>query len=319
MSAPDATNLAQRFAIPGVAEVLSGNGGLPKVVISTPNVRGEMYLHGGHVTSWSPTGSGEGLYLSPNSLFQDGRAIRGGVPVCFPWFGDKADDKSAPAHGFVRTKAWELASIEQSEPDVVVTMSTQSGDDTRKWWPHDFLLTCRATFGAQLKIELIVTNPGSARFAFEEALHAYFAVGDAESSAVHGLDGTRYIDKTDRFTEKSQTGDVILAAETDRVYLATEGEVELSDPVGKRGIRVEKGNSRTTVVWNPWSEKSGALKDLGAGEWKHFVCIETTNVGPFAVQLEPQQSHTMTARVHAAPPADVAQHAPVNLSRQFSP
>jgi len=267
----DVSTLQSRWKIPG-AKVVAGNGGLPKIVITTAEVEGEMYLHGGHVTSWSPAGSGEVLYLSPNSLFQDGRAIRGGVPVCFPWFGDKADDNSAPAHGFVRTKAWDLASIEQAGQDVIVTVSTQSDDGTRKWWPHDF----------------------------EEALHAYFAVRDAEAAFVKGLAQTDYIDKTDRFTEKRQSGDVHFSAETDRVYLATERDLELVD-LGKRSIRIEKGNSRTTVVWNPWSEKSAALKDLGAGEWRHFVCIETTNVGPFAVKLEPQQSHTMTARVHPAP------------------
>ncbi len=299
--AADAANLEERFGIAGVAKVVAGNGGLTKVQISAEEASGEMYLHGGHVTSWTPTGSGEVLYLSPNSLFQAGRAIRGGVPVCFPWFGDKAGDKSAPAHGFVRTKAWELESIEQAGKDVAVSMSTESGDDTRKWWPHDFRLVCQATFGAELKIELIVTNTGAAPFTFEEALHAYFAVGDAESAYVHGLDAARYIDKTDRFTEKAQSGDVRFSAETDRVYLATERALELFDPTGKRSTAVQKQNSRTTVIWNPWSEKSAALKDLGPDEWKHFVCIETTNVGPFALQLAPQQSHTMAALVHPVP------------------
>ncbi len=294
------SSLQNRFGIPEVAEVVSGSGGLPKLVISAADASGEVYLHGAHVTSWSPKSSGEVLYLGPNSLFQDGHAIRGGVPVCFPWFGDKADDPSAPAHGFVRTKAWELRSIEPAGKSVIVSMSTESDDDTRKWWPHDFRLSCRATCGAELKIELIVTNVGTTPFVFEEALHAYFAVADAESSYVRGLDATRYIDKTDQFTEKMQNGDVRFSAETDRVYLATEGDLELFDPAGKRNIRVHKEDSHTTVVWNPWSEQSIALKDLGAGEWKHFVCIETTNVGPFAVQLAPGQNHSMSARVQTA-------------------
>jgi glucose-6-phosphate 1-epimerase len=286
--------LAQQFAIPGKAEVVTGNGGLAKVVISTPEGSGEMYLHGGHVTSWKPKDAGEVLYLSPNSLFQDGRAIRGGIPVCFPWFGDKSDDPAAPAHGFVRTKGWQLDAVEQAGNNVVVSMSTQSDESTRKWWPFDFRLVCRATFGDQLKLELIVTNTGSCVFAFEEALHAYFAVKDAESAFVRGLDATRYVDKTDHRIEKIQTGDVRFSAETDRIYLDTTRELQLLDPAGERSIRAEKQNSRTTVVWNPWSEESIALKDLGAGEWKTFVCIETTNVAPFAVELGPGSSHTMT-------------------------
>ncbi len=290
--------LAQRFGIPGKAEVIAGNGGLPKVAISTPEAAGEMYLHGGHVTSWKPKDADEVLYLSPNSLFEDGHAIRGGIPVCFPWFGDKADDAAAPAHGFVRTKQWQLESIEVAANNVVVSMSTQSDDNTHKWWPFDFHLVCRATFGRELKLELIVTNTGSSVFTFEEALHAYFAVEDAESAVVRGLDATRYIDKTDKRTEKMQVGDVRFSAETDRVYLDTTSELQLSNPSGESSIKVEKQNSRTTVVWNPWSEKSVGLRDLGAGEWKSFICIETTNVSPFAVELDPGSSHTMamTAR-----------------------
>ncbi len=286
--------LAKRFGIPGKAEVVAGNGGLPKVVISATEASGEMYLHGCHVTSWKPRDAAEVLYLSPDSLFEDGRAIRGGIPVCFPWFGDKSDDPVAPAHGFVRAKEWQLESIEVDGKKVVVSMSTESDDDTRKWWPFDFRLVCRATFGRELELELIVTNTGSSVFTFEEALHAYFAVESAESAFVLGLDATRYIDKTDKRIEKMQTGDVRFSTETDRVYLDTTSELQLFDPAMNRSIRVEKQNSHTTVVWNPWSEKSMALKDLGAGEWKRFVCIETSNVSPFAVELQPGESPTMT-------------------------
>lgn len=285
--------VARRFGIPGRTQVVAGNGGLAKVIVSAGDASGEMYLHGGHVTSWKPRAAGEALYLSPNSLFEDGRAIRGGIPVCFPWFGDKAGAPSAPAHGLVRTKEWELESIEPDGNDVVVSMSTRSDDSTRKWSPFDFRLVCRATFGQELKVELIVTNTGPAPFTFEEALHAYFAVQDAGSAFVRGLDGKRYLDKTDSLIEKSQSGDVRFSAETDRVYLDTTSTLELFDPTGKRSVKLEKEHSHTTVVWNPWSEKSVALKDLGAGEWRHFVCIETTNVGASAVKLGPRQSHTM--------------------------
>jgi glucose-6-phosphate 1-epimerase len=292
MDSQNTAALAQRFGIPGKAEVVAGNGDLGKVVITTAEAAAEMYLHGAHVTSWKPMDSAEVLYLSPNSLFEDGRAIRGGIPVCFPWFGGKADGPAAPAHGFVRTKQWQLESIEAASNDVVVSMSTQSDDNTRKWWPFDFRLVCRATFGRELKLELIVTNTASSGFTFEEALHAYFAVEDAESAKVRGLDATRYIDKTDKRIEKMQVGDLRFSAETDRVYLDTTSELQLFDSSGE-SIRVEKQNSRTTVVWNPWSEKSVALKDLGAGQWKNFICIETTNVSPYAVELKPGSSHTM--------------------------
>ena len=295
MTTSNADDLNRRFGLHGIANVVAGNGGLPKVVVFAADATGEMYLHGGHVTSWKPKSGGEVLYLSPNSLFEAGHAIRGGIPVCFPWFGDKADDPAAPAHGFVRTREWQLESIELAGKNVVVSMGTQSGDDTRALWPFDFRLVCRATFGLQLNVSLIVTNTGSSSFSFEEALHAYFAVADAETAFVRGLDATRFLDKTDNRTEKMQSGDVRFSAETDRVYLDTTRELQLFDPASQRHLNIAKENSRTTVVWNPWLTKSAAMKDLGAGEWKNFVCIETTNVAPFAVQLEPGQSHPMAA------------------------
>ena len=301
MASSTIADLNGRFGLERVATVVAGNCGLAKIVISTAAASAEMYLHGGHVTSWKPKDAGEVLYLSPNSLFEDGRAIRGGIPVCFPWFGDKADNPAAPAHGFVRTKAWQLESMELAGSGVVVSMSTQSDDYTRKWWPHDFLLTCRATFGAQLKVELIVTNTDSSVFTFEEALHAYFAVKDVETASVRGLEATRYIDKTDHRIEKMQKGDVHFSSETDRVYLDTTRDLKLFDPAGQRQIFVGKENSRTTVTWNPWSDKSVALTDLGANQWKSFVCIETSNVAPFALQLESGETHSMAAVISVAP------------------
>ena len=137
----------RRFEIPGTAQLVEGNGGLPKVRITSREVAGEMYLHGAHVTSWKPAGRKEMLFLSAQSRWEDGRAIRGGVPICFPWFGDKAGDPKAPAHGFVRTKTWQIESIAQVDDAVTVSMFTESNENTKKWWPADFRLVHRATFG----------------------------------------------------------------------------------------------------------------------------------------------------------------------------
>src|SRR5262245_16127682 len=138
-----ATALNRRFEIPGTAQVVEGNGGLPKVCITSPEGVAEMYLHGAHLTSWKPAGRGEVLFLSSQSRWEQGHAIRGGVPICFPWFGGKADDPKAPAHGFVRTKAWQLEGIAQVGGAVTVSMFTESDEGTKKWWPADFRLVQR--------------------------------------------------------------------------------------------------------------------------------------------------------------------------------
>ena len=293
------TDLDREFGIPGLASVVEGNGGLPKVRITSPQGTGEMYLHGGHITSWKPAGD-EVLFVSSQSRWEDGLAIRGGVPVCFPWFGAKADDPKAPAHGFVRTKAWQLESVTQAGGAVAVSMFTENDDSTKRWWPADFRLVHRATFGSELSLELLVTNTGATSLRFEEALHAYHRIGNFERARLHGLDGIHYLDKTDRNQEKTQQGDIVITSETDRIYLNTQGAVELEDPVLRRRTRVTKQNSRTTVVWNPWAQKARALSDLGDGEWTQMICIETSNVADFAVVLKPGQQHTMKATVTVA-------------------
>ncbi len=139
---------------------MEGNGGLPKVRITTAKARGEIYLHGAHVTSWQPSGKDEVLFLSSQTRWEDGRAIRGGVPICFPWFGNKADDPKAPAHGFVRTKTWRLESITHVGDAVTVSMFTESNEETNKWWPAEFRLVYRATFDSELRLELELINTG---------------------------------------------------------------------------------------------------------------------------------------------------------------
>jgi len=290
----------RQFEIPGTARIVQGNGGLLKVTITSPEAAGEIYLHGAHVTSWKPAGSEEALFLSSQSRWQEGSAIRGGVPICFPWFGGKADDPKAPAHGFVRTKAWQLESIAQAGGAVTVSMFTESSEDTKKWWPADFRLIYRATFGSELTLELEVTNTGRTPARFEEALHAYHRIGDIAKARVRGLDTARYLDKTDSNREKTQQGEIVIASETDRVYLNTTSAVELDDPVLRRRTRVAKENSRTTVIWNPWAEKAHSLSDLPDDEWKKMICIETSNVSDCAVNLAPGQQHKMKAVVSLA-------------------
>jgi glucose-6-phosphate 1-epimerase len=292
--------LDRHFGIPDIARFVAGNGGLPKVAVSTRDTAGEMYLHGAHVTSWQPRGSEEVLFVSSRSHWEAGRAIRGGVPICFPWFGGKTNDPNAPAHGFVRTTDWQLDSIVQVGDAVTISMFTESNDETKRWWPVDFRLVHRATFGAALNLELEMTNTGKTSFRFEEALHTYLRVGHIEKARIQGLNSVQYLDKTDSSRKKTQQGTIEIVSETDRVYLNTMGTIELEDYSLRRRIGVAKENSFTTVVWNPWVEKAKAFSDFGAAEWMQMVCIEACNVSEFAVKLELGQQHKMQAIVRLA-------------------
>jgi len=291
----DAAELDRRFGIRGVATVGEGHGGLPRVQITGSFGEGEMYLHGAHVTSWKPVGGDEVLFVSSKSRWEEGQAIRGGIPICFPWFRAKLDDAHAPAHGFVRTKMWQLESIAENDRGVAVSMFTESDAETRRWWPADFRLVLGVIFGSELKLDLVCTNTGTTTLRFEEALHTYNRVSDVAGVRLQGLDTVQFLDNTNSNKEKTQHGDVAIASQTDNAYVDTESEVNLLDAQMHRQIRLQKANSLTTVVWNPWRDAAAKLRDLGDGEWTQFLCVEASNILGASVLLEPGQTHTMTA------------------------
>jgi glucose-6-phosphate 1-epimerase len=287
--------LNRRFGIPGVARIGEGNGGLPRIQITGAQAEGEMYLHGAQVTSWKPAGSDEVLFLSTKSRWQEGQAIRGGIPICFPWFRGKADNPKAPAHGVVRTRSWKLESVVEDVRGVVVTMSIESDEQTRRWWPADFRLVHRVVFGSELTLELICTNTGKTNLRFEEALHTYNRVADVGNVRLQGLDAVHFLDNTDSNTEKVQRGDVRIASATDNAFVGTQNDIDLIDPELRRHIRLQKANSLTTVVWNPWREGAARLSDLGDGEWTQFLCVEASNILGESVSLAPGEEHKMAA------------------------
>jgi len=294
-------SLNRQFSIPEVAQILAGRGGLAKIHITSPAANAEIYLHGAHVTSWQPKGEDEVIFLSGRSHWEDGHPIRGGVPICFPWFRGKADNPQAPAHGFVRTKAWDLESITLN-PDTSVTVvcSTASDESTRRWWPHAFRLTHRIRIGRALRLELLVANVGESEFRFEEALHTYFHVGLAQRTQVRGLDGVAYLDNTDNNRRKTQSGALTFTRTTDNAYLNTTSPVELVDPVVGRVVTTSKDNSASTVVWNPWREGAAAIADLGDEEWQKMVCVEASNVLECAATVGPGEEHLMAATLTVA-------------------
>jgi len=287
--------LNRRFGIPGVAQIIPGKGWLPNLRITAPSASAEIYLHGAHLTSWAPTNAEEAIFLSEHSHWQDGQAIRGGIPICFPWFRAKSDDPKAPAHGFVRTKEWRLDSVSANGDSVTVICSTESDESTLRWWPHEFRLAHVLTIGRSLRLQLTVTNTGRESFRFEEALHTYFRIGQANDVRVRGLDHATYLDNADGNREKIQSGDLSFTTKTDNAYLNTRSALELIDPILHRTIRTEKENSATTVVWNPWQEGAASLADLGDDEWQRMACVEASNILGAAVSVAPGQEHTMQA------------------------
>jgi D-hexose-6-phosphate mutarotase len=276
-----------------------GLNGLPRVLVGTAETSGEVYLHGAHVTAWRPAGAAPVLWVSRDSLFEPGKPIRGGVPICYPWFAAHATDATAPMHGFARLADWQLADAAASGGAVHLSFVLTDDERSRKSaWPHRFRAEFRVSLGATLGMTLDVSNPGSSPVSHEAALHTYFAVGDIRRATVTGLGGTEYLDKVEGFARKRQ-GDAPIAfsGETDRIYLDTEATAVIHDPVLKRRVEIAKSGYQSTIVWNPWSDRARALPDFGDDQWPEMLCIETANVRERAVMLEPGSHHSMRATV----------------------
>ncbi|MGE3961422.1 MAG: D-hexose-6-phosphate mutarotase [Dehalococcoidia bacterium] len=282
--AADALNEA--FAIDGL-RFEDGPGGLVRGVISTPACDAEFFLHGAQVTRWRPSGHDDVLWLSPTTRYEVGRAIRGGIPLCFPWFGPHPTDPSAPAHGLARTRAWDVGSVRRWDDAIEVILATRIADWT---------CTLGATFGRELAVTLSVTNAGSGAATFEAALHSYFAVDAIDRVAVTGLEASTYVDQAAGDVARAASGaPVRFTGEVDRIYDAPDARVTIED--GRRIIEVEGGASRSTVVWNPGPVKAAALADIGEAEWRRFVCVETASVREGRVRLEPGASASLAVRV----------------------
>lgn len=255
-----------------------------------------IFDHGSHVWAWQPEGQEPVLWMSEASAFEAGKPIRGGIPVCFPWFGPGPDGDLQPAHGFARTSVWKLvdASADGDGRLVVEYHLDETITGEQPNWPHRYDARLKATFGHEFEVSLTVTNTDERAFTFEAALHTYLAVGDVRHVRITGLAGAEYLDKV-AGEWATQVGDVEITSETDRVYRSTD-DVLLDDPTGRK-LAIGKSGSANTVVWNPWVAKSASMPDFGDDEWTGMICVEAANALDDAITLQPGESHTMSQHI----------------------
>jgi glucose-6-phosphate 1-epimerase len=258
-----------------------------------------VYLHGAHVASFRTAEHGELLWVSEKALYAPGKAIRGGVPICFPWFGAHGTEPRFPAHGFARTSEFQLEGSELRGNDVVAELSLTSSTATTSLFPHAFKARLRISVGRELGLAFEVENTGDTEFDYEVALHTYLGVSDVRQVSLQGLGGASYDDKVTGARGVLQ-GDAPLTfgGETDRVY-DSGSRVTLLDPVRRRRVLIDKTSSKTTVVWNPWIEKAARMADFGDDEWQSMLCVEAANASPHGIHLTPQSRHTTTTIVCA--------------------
>ncbi|TFC94868.1 MULTISPECIES: D-hexose-6-phosphate mutarotase [Cryobacterium] len=281
-------------SLPASVRIGEGTGGLTVVRVAGRGGSAEVYLHGAQVTGFRPAGGLPLLFLSAASRFEAAAAIRGGVPICFPWFGANAHDPAAPSHGFARLTEWDLVDAHESGDDVVLVFGLTDTPSTRaSAWPHRFEARYTVTVGARLTLTLQVTNLEMDAVTFEEALHTYLRVTDVRVTTVSGLEGIPFVNQVTGLTEPAESTPVDFTAETDRLYLGSRGSATVEEPNGRR-VTIEADRSDSTVIWNPWIAKAAAMGDIGDNEWPGMVCVETANVRRDQVRLDAGQSHTMS-------------------------
>ncbi|WP_411381825.1 D-hexose-6-phosphate mutarotase [Pseudomonas sp. MPB26] len=265
---------------------------------------------GAHIFSYQRDSEQPLIWPNPAAVFKKGKGIRTGVPLCWPWFGVfdrnpqsvksmRQSDQPAGAHGFARTALWELAATEFEGEALRVDLVLPVPAGGFPGWPHLVSLKLSLLLDDQLHIRLTSHNHGTDTVTFSQALHTYFAVSDVRNVQVEGLDGATYIDTADGWTQKQQSGLLHFTAETDRIYLDTPAQLTIVDKDWRRRIQLTAEGSKSTVIWNPWTERAKALDDMADEGWRGMLCIETANVLDDAVSLAPGESHTLGVSISA--------------------
>jgi glucose-6-phosphate 1-epimerase len=266
-----------------------------RVEILNSYATASIMMQGAHLISWVPKDEQPVIWLSREAKFSTGKSIRGGIPVCWPWFGPHDSESSFPAHGFARTIPWQIIETRQLENGYTqLVFQIVQSEQTQKSWPYPCELIMTFTIGAELKVELLTRNTGDTAFVIGEALHTYFAVSDASKISINGLDNCTYLDKLDNFQRKIQSGSIEIAEEVDRVYLDTSSTCIINDPGLKRKICINKTASDSTVVWNPWLETANKMGDLGENGHLEMVCVESANAADNVVTVKSGEDHLFT-------------------------
>ena len=261
----------------------------PVVHITNSHAKASIALHGAHVLEYTPTSQRPVIFTSESAIYEEGTAIRGGIPVCWPWFSAHPTDKSLPSHGYARKAFWKLFRTFDNKEGTTLIFTFSENELHAE-------LTIKV--GESLDLELKTTNTGSESVVIGGALHTYLNISDIENISISGLDQASYIDSlTD--TSETQNADITIDEEVDRVYTDTDHTVSLYDKAWNRSLIVEKTGSLSTVIWNPWIDKAAELKDLGDDEYKKFVCIEATNALEDVYRVAPGSSHILGTTITA--------------------
>jgi len=292
-------SLNSAFAVTDRLHFADGPGGLVQAHVRNIHAEALISIYGGQVLEFQPMNDPDPvLFLSESAYYAPGKAIKGGVPVCWPWFGPDPEGEGRPAHGFVRNRRWDMIGVTVlSDGALRLEMGLDANDETRAIWPYDFSLRIAITVGRTLKIELETTNTGDEAFEVTQALHTYFRVGDIHRTRVSGLEDISYIDKMDGGKVKTETDEISITGAVDRIYTDVPEELIIEDVQLERRITIESMGSDTAVVWNPWADTAAKMADLGDSDYERMLCVETANAADDIVDVDPGETICLGAEI----------------------
>lgn len=286
--------LNQKFGINNHLKFTEIVGGLIAAEINNAHASASIALQGAHLMTYQPNGENPVIWLSKYTKFASGKSIRGGVPICWPWFGPHTSDAKLPGHGYARTVMWEvLESKVQPDGSTLIGFGLLETDATRAQWPNSSSVKIEMNIGKTLHIELVTHNNGKQAFMLGEALHTYFHISDVAQMTIRGLEGCTYLDKVGESATRTQKDGIVIESEVDRVYINTASDCVIEDRGLKRAIRIAKQGSRSTVVWNPWTEKADKMGDFGQEGYRGMVCVESANAFDNVVSISPGETHRL--------------------------
>ncbi len=288
--------LNQRHAIENHVQLREIADGVIIVEVANQHALANIALQGAHIATFQPRGEEPVIWLSPQAKFAPGKSIRGGVPICWPWFGPHPTDSKLPGHGFARTVPWDLLETKALEDGATfLRFGLIESDTTRTQWPHPSIVQLEVTVGKALRVELVTANTGAAPLELGEALHTYFQVSDLDNMNIRGLENCEYMDKVNGSARFTQQDGIVITGEVDRVYVNTEADCVIEDKGLKRAIRIAKQGSQSTIVWNPWTEKADKMGDFGENGHRGMVCVESGNALENVVTIAPGETHRLVA------------------------
>jgi len=298
-------NLNQRFAIENHLQIIEGEGGFAFIKIHNAKADALISLYGGQILSYRKPQQPNVFFLSDKAYYQNGKAIKGGVPICWPWFGNDPQNKGRPAHGFARNSVWQLVAAEQlANGDTLVELQLSPNELSASLWPHDFLLSLKVTVGDELTLQLTTHNKDQQAFEITQALHSYFALESIDALRISGLQNLSYLDKAKSNTgveQKTQQAEIHIDGEVDRIYLQAPEQITLKHIAPSltpdAAITLHSKNSATAVVWNPWQQLCAQSADLNDSDYQRFVCVETANAASDVIRLSPGESFVLQARI----------------------